>query len=88
MSSVNTNTQRVKFSYRDYLYLNTDKRYEIINGNLYMLHPFVAHQLVLLKLERIIYDWVNKKDLGEATDIIQSEVIKDLNIKLEEIFTQ
>ncbi len=55
----------VRFNYHDYLLLPEDKRYEILDGDLYVVPaPNLRHQLLLGEL----YDWlrhhVRRRDLG------------------------
>ncbi len=67
------------WTYRDYLGLNDDKRYEVINGRLYeMPAPLVIHQIISKNIFRILDDFVNKGKGGivlySPVDIILSEV--------------
>ncbi len=64
--------------YEDYLRLEDDKRYEVINGRLEeMPSPTTEHQRILGKLYKIIYDFVEKAKLGEVlispVDVVLSE---------------
>ncbi len=77
----------VQFTYEDYLNLPEDRRYEIIDGELYMVPaPFTYHQKVQGKLFYLIYDYVEDHDLGEVfsapidilfskTDVVQPDII-------------
>lgn len=51
--------ESLKFTYKDYLLLPEDKRYEIIEGDLYMVpSPFTKHQRILFKLAQILSEFV------------------------------
>ena len=55
----------IKFNYQDYLQLPEDKRYEIIDGELFMVpSPNEAHQRILLTLTTILLNYVKKNKLG------------------------
>ncbi|MBI4546680.1 MAG: Uma2 family endonuclease [Ignavibacteriae bacterium] len=68
----------VVFTYDDYLTLPADgKRYEIIEGELYMTPaPFTDHQRILGRLFRLLDEFVRKNNLGEVflapTDVVLS----------------
>ncbi len=71
-------TQTKVWTYEDYLKLEDDKRYEIIEGELIeMPAPSVTHQRIVGKLFRLMSDFVEKKSLGEVfvspIDVILSE---------------
>lgn len=77
----------LKLTYEDYLLLPEDKRYEIIDGELFMTpSPKTMHQRLIVKLFRIIDDFVSKGELGEVFiapydvalskhDIVQPDII-------------
>ncbi len=57
------------WTYRDYLELNDDKRYEVIKGRLYeMPAPTPWHQDVSRNLEFLIWNFVKRKNLGKVYD--------------------
>ncbi len=57
------------WTYRDYLELNDDKRYEVINGRLYeMPAPTPWHQIISRNLEFLFLDFVRKWKLGQVLD--------------------
>lgn len=76
-----------KFTYEDYLLLPEDKRYELIGGDLMMVpSPGFKHQEILLKLVRLLADFVEKNDLGRiliapfdvvlsSFDVVQPDLI-------------
>jgi Uma2 family endonuclease len=82
------NAQQVIFTYDDYLTLPNDgKRYEIIEGELYMTaSPFYAHQRASHELDYLLTDFVKKHDLGEVltapfdvvlsmTDVVEPDIL-------------
>jgi Uma2 family endonuclease len=69
---------RVRFTYNDYLLLPEDKRYEILDGDLYVVAaPNTRHQRVSRKLEVALIQYTEDKGLGEILhapyDVIFSE---------------
>ncbi len=68
------------WTYRDYLELNDDKRYEVINGRLYeMPAPTPWHQRILSYLHYRFYDFVNFRNMGivlpSPVDVVMKEFI-------------
>jgi Uma2 family endonuclease len=75
---VSTNETRVRFNYRDYRQLPDDQRYEIIDGELYMVKSNGSlHQVVLRNLESMVWPFVRDNQLGQVLfgplDVILSE---------------
>jgi len=71
-------TTRIKFTYQDYQQLPGDRRYELIEGEFYMVPaPGWSHQTILKKLFRILDDHVTSRRLGEIRfaplDVVLSE---------------
>jgi len=69
---------RIKFTYKDYLQLPEDKRYELIEGEFFMVpSPSYSHQLISKRLFRALDDYVTKLELGEVLyaplDIVLSQ---------------
>jgi Uma2 family endonuclease len=67
----------VKFTYQDYLHLPEDRRYEIIEGELFMIPaPESYHQKVSRNLVFILWGFVKGEGLGEIysapTDVVLS----------------
>lgn len=67
----------VKFTYQDYLHLPEDRRYELIEGELFMVPaPESYHQDVSRNLEFILWEFVKENDLGKVyyapTDVVLS----------------
>jgi len=77
----------IKFNYQDYLQLPENKRYEIIDGDLFMVpSPNEAHQRFLVTLTNIMVNYVRKNKLGSIycapfdvlfseEDIVQPDII-------------
>ena len=56
----------IRFTYEDYLQLPEDRRYEIVDGDLFMVPaPTPYHQRVSRKLGRFLDDHVSERKLGE-----------------------
>ena len=69
---------KVRFNYRDYCLLPEDKRYELIDGDLYMAPaPGTRHQTILRSLESLIWPFVRDNRLGQVyfapVDVILSD---------------
>ena len=69
---------KVRFNYGDYCLLPEDKRYYLIDGELYMAPaPSSRHQRLPLKLARLLADFIEGHGLGEVyiapLDVILSE---------------
>lgn len=78
-SKVKTEGSPIKFTYRDYLHLPEDKRYEIIDGELFMVPaPRIGHQGALGNLYVCLRTFVEEKSLGEVylapVDVILSDI--------------
>lgn len=57
----------LKFTYDDYLLLPEDKRYELIDGDLYLVPaPRTFHQIVSLRIGAALNDFVDKNLLGQV----------------------
>lgn len=68
----------IKFTYQDYLLLPEEKRYELIEGELFMVpSPDVEHQELSRDLEQILWEFVKRNDLGTVfyapLDVVLSE---------------
>lgn len=60
-------TDRKKMTYADYLKIQDNNRYEILNGELYMVPaPSTDHQGVSRNLEFLIWNFVKEKGLGKV----------------------
>ncbi len=70
--------RKVRLTYEDYASLSDDKRYELIEGELYITpSPDVYHQNVLAKLFVFLRNFTEKKQLGivlcAPLDVVLSE---------------
>lgn len=77
----------LRFTYQDYLLLPEDRRYELVDGDLYMTpSPATRHQRISRNLELILHLHVTERDLGEildapcdvvlsATDVVQPDIL-------------
>ena len=79
-TAIASQRHRGLYTYQDYLTLPDDgKRYEVIEGELYMSPaPAVTHQIILKRLLYMIEDFLVQNPLGELlpapTDVILSEI--------------
>ncbi len=69
---------KIKFTYEDYLQLPEDKRYELMEGEFFMVtSPSTGHQNISRNIFRILDAYVRKQGLGEVyyapLDILLSE---------------
>lgn len=69
-----------RYTYKDYLLIDDDKRYEILRGGLIMVPaPFTIHQRLLIRLSVIFSNFIKEKKLGEVlvapTDVVLAEDI-------------
>lgn len=79
--------RKVRFNIHDYQHLPADKRYEIIDGDLYRVPaPLTTHQKISQKLNQLILNYVEQHNLGEVLyapvdvilsneDIIQPDIL-------------
>ncbi len=70
--------EQLKLNYEDYLNLPNDgNRHEIIDGEHYMTpSPQTRHQIVSIKIARILANYIEEKDMGHIfyapTDVVLS----------------
>jgi len=79
MTNRSTLTPPILFTYEDYLHFSDEKRYEIINGEVYMVpSPLTYHQKVLALLYMSLWDFVEEHQIGEVLlaplDVVLSEI--------------
>ncbi len=56
----------LKYTYKDYCLFSEDKRYEIIDGNAYMVPaPLTRHQRIIFNLTQMFTEYLNVKPLGD-----------------------
>jgi Uma2 family endonuclease len=77
-AELSTKSTADRYTYKDYLLIDDDKRYEVIRGGLIMVPaPFTTHQMVSINLVFIINKFVREKGLGKIfdapTDVVLSE---------------
>jgi Uma2 family endonuclease len=62
-----TSRPKVRFTYSDYCLLPDDKRYELIDGDLYMAPaPLIRHQVILRTLLSLLWPFVRDNGLGQV----------------------
>lgn len=78
---------KVKFTYQDYLHMSEDKRYELIEGDFFMVpSPNEYHQRISRELGYILLSFVKKNKLGliyyapfdvvfSDEDVVQPDII-------------
>ncbi len=77
-AELSTKSTSDRYTYKDYLLIDDDKRYEILRGGLVMVPaPFTIHQGILESLGFIISKYVREKDSGKVfyapTDVVLAE---------------
>src|SRR3972149_3018508 len=61
--------EKTRLTYEDYLALPDEKRYELIEGDLYMVPaPDFYHQIISRNIEFLLWDFVKNNDLGIVVD--------------------
>ncbi len=74
-------TREKVWTYQDYLKLNDDQRYEIIEGQLLMAPaPIPYHQAVSRNIEFALWNYVKKKKLGVIYDAPIDVVFDEHNV--------
>jgi len=77
----------IRFTYQDYLQLPEDRRYEIVDGDLFMVPaPTPYNQKVSLKLEHLLYDLVTSRELGEIFHAPCDLLLSEIDIVQPDIF--
>ena len=77
----------IRFTYQDYLQLPEDRRYEIVDGELFMVPaPTPYHQRVSLKLEQLLYNHVTQRKLGEIFHAPCDLLVSEIDIVQPDIF--
>ncbi|OIP27994.1 MAG: hypothetical protein CO103_03910 [Chloroflexi bacterium CG_4_9_14_3_um_filter_45_9] len=92
--------EKIRFTYQDYLCLPDDgKRYQVIEGEVYRVPaPTPYHQRILLKLVRLLSEFVEKYGLGQVycapcdvilspEDIVQPDIFF-ISTQREDIITE
>ncbi len=59
----------LRFTYEDYVLLPEDRRYEVIDGEVFVTpSPTLQHQLAKMRLVRLLDDFVRRHDSGIVVD--------------------
>ena len=73
--------EKKRYTYDDYLKTPDDKRYELIEGELYMTpSPITNHQRISRKIEFLLEKFVTENDLGEIFDAPYDVYFDDENV--------
>lgn len=69
----------IKFTYNDYVQLPDDKRYELVEGELFLVPaPNLYHQSILRELSVALHQYVRSRDLGQLffapCDVVFAEI--------------
>lgn len=73
--------KKVRFNYQDYLFLPSEKRYELIEGDLHMVPaPLTYHQKVQMNLLLFLVSFVRDHDLGEVLPAPVDVVLSDEDV--------
>ncbi len=69
------------FTYQDYLKLDDDKRYEIVEGELFLLPtPDLYHQRTLGRISMALHEHVREHHLGEIFHAPLDVVLSEINV--------
>ncbi len=80
-SGVTMRRAKVRFTYNDYLLLPEDKRYEILDGELYMVPaPNIKHQRVSRNLEIALVQHSKANGIGEILHAPCDVILSDENV--------
>ncbi len=86
-SDVAMKQAKVRFNYSDYLLLPEGKRYEILDGELYVnAAPNTRHQRVSRRLKVALIRHVEDGDLGEVFDAPYDVILSDEDVVQPDIF--
>ena len=76
----------IKFTYHDYLQLPDDKRYELVEGELYLVpSPSVHHQRIVRKLGSAVSAYVESNHLGELFFSPCDVVLHDYRLNIHHV---
>ena len=79
--------EKARLTYEDYLTLPDEKRYELIEGDLYMVPaPDFYHQIISRNIEFLLWGFIKKRNLGTVVhapvdvvltteDVIQPDIL-------------
>jgi len=72
---------KVRYTYSDYLLLPEDKRYEVLDGEIYVVAaPNTRHQRVSLNLKLALFQHVKHMNLGMILDAPYDVILSDENV--------
>lgn len=72
---------KVKFTYQDYLHIPEDKRYELIEGDFFMVpSPNESHQRISAELEYALQSYVKSRKTGFVYDAPFDVILSDEDI--------
>jgi Uma2 family endonuclease len=79
--------ESLRFTYEDYARLPDDRRYEVIEGELYLTPaPTPFHQIVKGRIERLLEDHVEERALGLVLDAPCDVVLSRFDVLQPDIF--
>ena len=77
----------LRYTYDDYARLPDDRRYEVIDGELYLTPaPTPYHQIVKGRIERLLQDHVEEAKLGMVLDAPCDVVLSQFDVLQPDIF--
>jgi Uma2 family endonuclease len=77
----------LRYTYEDYARLPDDRRYEVIDGELYLTPaPTPYHQIVKGRIERLLQDHVEEAKLGMVLDAPCDVVLSQFDVLQPDIF--
>src|SRR5512141_1019712 len=80
-------TESLRFTYDDYARLPDDRRYEVIDGELFLTPaPTPYHQIVKGRIERLLEDHVERGSLGMVLDAPCDVVLSQFDVLQPDIF--
>ncbi len=79
--------ESLRFTYEDYVLLPDDRRYEVIDGELYVTPASTPyHQLVKRRIEQRLLEHVQRRQLGEILDAPCDVVLSRFDVLQPDIF--
>jgi len=79
--------ESLRFTYEDYVLLPEDRRYEVIDGELYLTPaPTPYHQLVKQRIEQHLLEHVQSSNLGVVLDAPCDVVLSRFDVLQPDIF--
>ena len=81
MSNVTMKRANVRFNYNDYLQLPEDKRYEILDGELYVVPaPNIRHQEISIRLSTILFQHIRRQKIGRVLEAPCDVILSEENV--------